>query len=182
MLALISNVPQDLPKHENVFCSGLADPEPHTVADAKPKVIEPFEHVPAHAPRKVTVERRRRLYASLDIEELLLERGIDYGNPTFDAQRWLPLEPFDDTSYDDRLPEEWIDLGYDDEGRFLPLEAKGLWWDEARSGSWKECHVYAYETPENKFSVRWTEKGKETGESGSLLRMQLLFKASSRSA
>ena len=25
---------------------------------------------------------------------------------------WLSLEPFDDTEYDSRLPEEWISYGY----------------------------------------------------------------------
>ncbi|CBZ56170.1 Dynein heavy chain 1, axonemal, related [Neospora caninum Liverpool] len=154
----------------------LAAPVPHKVADVKPKVIEPFEQIPTHAPRKVTVERRRRLYASLDIEELLAERGINYADPQFDSERWLPLDPFDDTTYDDRLPEEWMLLGYDEQGQFLPLEAKGLRRDEGGSGTWKDCHVYGYDGESHTFSVRWVVDNNESEETAELLRMQLLFK------
>jgi hypothetical protein len=43
------------------------------VADVDPKVMEPFEPIPGRPPRKVVVDRQRKLFASLEIEELLLE-------------------------------------------------------------------------------------------------------------
>jgi hypothetical protein len=43
------------------------------VADVDPKVMEPFEPIPGKPPRKVVIDRQRKLFASLDIEELLLE-------------------------------------------------------------------------------------------------------------
>jgi len=81
------------------------------VADVDPKVMEPFEPIPGRPPRKVVIDRQRKLFASLDIEELLLELGIDYRNPPNNPADWLPLEPFDDTEYDCRQPEEWITFG-----------------------------------------------------------------------
>ena len=50
------------------------------VADVDPKVMEPFIPIPGKPPRKVVVDRQRKLFASLDIEQLLLELGIDYKN------------------------------------------------------------------------------------------------------
>jgi dynein heavy chain len=51
------------------------------VSDPDPKVMEPFKPIPGKPPRKVVVDRQRKLYASLNIEELLIELGIDYRNP-----------------------------------------------------------------------------------------------------
>ena len=95
------------------------------VADVDPKVsfffcnsnalqvMEPFQPIPGRPPRRVVIDRQRKLFASLDIEELLIELGIDYRYEPKNPSDWLPLEPFDDTEYDCRLPEEWIDLAYD---------------------------------------------------------------------
>jgi dynein heavy chain len=81
------------------------------VADVDPKVMEPFLPIPGKPPRKVVIDRQRKLFSSLDIEELLLELGIDYTNPEPTPADWLPLEPFDDTEYDCREPSEWIAYG-----------------------------------------------------------------------
>jgi len=35
--------------------------------------MEPFEPIPGKPPRKVVIDRQRKLFASLDIEELLAE-------------------------------------------------------------------------------------------------------------
>lgn len=93
------------------------------VADPDPKVMEPFMPIPGKPPRKVVIDRQRKLFASLSIEELLLELGIDYRNPQQNQSDWLPLEPFDDQEYDCRLPGEWLELGLDDEGNFSPIPA-----------------------------------------------------------
>lgn len=51
------------------------------VADPDPKVMEPFNPIPGKPPRKVVIDRQRKLFASLDIEDLLMELGINYRNP-----------------------------------------------------------------------------------------------------
>lgn len=68
---------------------GLAEPPAFDAAPVEPKVIAPKEHLPSYAPRRVTVERRRRAYEALDIEHLLVERGINYQDPYFEAKSWL---------------------------------------------------------------------------------------------
>jgi dynein heavy chain len=99
--------------------------------------MEPFVPIPGKPPRKVVIDRQRKLFASLNIEELLLELGIDYRNPEATQADWLPLEPFDDTEYDCRLPEEWISYGFDEDIRFNPIPGKGLWRDEDGRGVWR---------------------------------------------
>ena len=51
------------------------------VADIEPKVFEPYILIPGRTPRKVAVERKRKLYSSVSIEKLLKEEGIDYNKP-----------------------------------------------------------------------------------------------------
>ncbi|XP_025927284.1 dynein heavy chain 1, axonemal [Apteryx rowi] len=94
----------------------------------KPKVQIPFQRLPGQCPRKVEIERRRRLYLSLDIAQLLANEGIDSNQlmprhhepdnmPTIEDKRdpifpiYLPLKIFDNEEYDCRTPEEWILLG-----------------------------------------------------------------------
>lgn len=73
----------------------------------------PYVNPPGGVPRKIVIERKKRLYESQNIEELLKAEGIDYSQPTTTSkyENYLPLEIFDDTEYDPRTPEEWIELG-----------------------------------------------------------------------
>lgn len=68
--------------------SELATASKSDTAVVEPKVIAAKEHQPSCAPRRVTVERKRRAYEALDIEQLLIERGVNYGDPQFEAKRW----------------------------------------------------------------------------------------------
>ena len=45
-------------------------------------------HPPSQVPRKVTIERKRRAYDALDIEQLLAERGVCYQDPNYETKRW----------------------------------------------------------------------------------------------
>jgi len=76
------------------------------VSEVDPKVFEPYVPIPGRAPRKVVIERKKKLFESLNIETMLNEAGIDYSRH---IPAWLPLEPFDNYSYNERLPSEWID-------------------------------------------------------------------------
>ena len=100
----------------------------------EPKVQVPFVPEPGKPPRKIEIERRRRLWAQMDITELLQRQGVDFSaadgcvvvicyrivllKVVLFSPWWLrsmklykgylPLEAFDDTSFDPREPEEWI--------------------------------------------------------------------------
>ncbi|NWI86599.1 DYH1 protein, partial [Pitta sordida] len=98
------------------------------VESFKPKVQIAFQRLPGQTPRKVEIERRRRLYLTFDIAELLASKGIDSNElmprhydpdnlPTIEKTKdsvfpiYLPLKVFDNDEYDCRTPEEWISLG-----------------------------------------------------------------------
>ncbi|XP_032448113.1 dynein heavy chain 1, axonemal [Lynx canadensis] len=94
----------------------------------EPKVQVPFLVLPGQCPRKIEIERRKRLYLSLDIEQLLAHEGIDSDklmprhpdphhpqtieqghDPLFPI--YLPLKVFDNEEFDCRTPSEWINMG-----------------------------------------------------------------------
>lgn len=141
------------------------------VADVDPKVMEPFDPIPGRPPRKVVIDRQRKLFASLDIEELLLELGIDYRNPNENPADWLPLEPFDDTEYDSRMPEEWISFGEQADGTFQPIPGKGLYKDKDGAGFWRPVLIHSYDAENQKFVGYWDG----TNDYMELTRVNLLF-------
>lgn len=94
----------------------------------EPKVQVPFQVLPGQCPRKIEIERRKRQYLSLDIEQLLASEGIDSNqlmprhpdpkhpqtieqghDPLFPI--YLPLKVFDNEEFDCRTPREWMDMG-----------------------------------------------------------------------
>lgn len=141
------------------------------VADPDPKVMEPYQAIPGKPPRKVVIDRQRKLFASLDIEELLLELGIDYRNPHPNPADWLPLEPFDDLEYDCRLPHEWIDMGYDENGKFAPIPAQGLCKYEDGSAEWKPVLIESWDEERSVYCGQWDM----SSEYVELTRINLLF-------
>jgi len=141
------------------------------VADPDPKVMEPFLPIPGKPPRKVVIDRQRKLFASLDIEELLVELGIDYRQPQPNQADWLPLEPFDDLEYDCRLPREWIELGVDMEERFAPIPAQGLQKNKDGSCEWKAVLIETWDEERAVYCGQWDM----TCEYVELTRINLLF-------
>ncbi|CAO2638238.1 Dynein axonemal heavy chain 1 [Lemmus lemmus] len=94
----------------------------------EPKVQVPFYVLPGQCPRKTEIERRKRQYLSLDIEQLLANEGIDSNklmprhpdpqhpqtieqghDPLFPI--YLPLKVFDNEEFDCRTPKEWLNMG-----------------------------------------------------------------------
>ena len=133
--------------------------------------MEPFKPIPGKPPRKVVVDRQRKLFASLDIEELLLELGIDYRNPQENPADWLPLEPFDDLEYDCRLPHEWIEMGRDENGTFNPIPAQGLFKYEDESAEWKAVLIDSWDEERAAYCGHWDG----SNEYVQLTRINLLF-------
>jgi dynein heavy chain len=136
--------------------------------------MEPFEPIPGKPPRKVVIDRQRKLFASLDIQELLLEFDIDYSEPEDKKVSWLQLEAFDDTEYDSRMPEEWIEYGRQEDGQFFPIPGKGLRKDKNGTGTWQHVLIYEYDEEKEKFVGNWDDEGQERVE---LTRINLLFNA-----
>lgn len=69
--------------------------------------MEPFDPIPGRVPRKVAIDRKKKEYASYEIEKLLLLENVDINNPDKNVE-WLPIELFDDTTFDDFSNEEWM--------------------------------------------------------------------------
>jgi dynein heavy chain len=65
----------------------------------------PYETGPGQTPRKIKIERNKRLYMEQDIEKLLEEKGVSLKKT--DEPEIFPLEAFDDFSFDPRPAEEW---------------------------------------------------------------------------
>ena len=123
----------------------------------------------AAVPRRVAVERRRREFAEASLEELLRQRGIDYGStPGGDTARahsastaehtaTLPLEAFDSSDFEVRPEAAWVALGVDDvsgqqrgvPGQALCLQADG-------TGDWRPCRAVAWDARAARFAVAWT--------------------------
>lgn len=73
----------------------------------EPKVQEPVNSRRGHAPRTVVIERIKKVFSQIGIEDALATYGLDLSQG---AQGMLPLEPFDDKRFDCRSPEEWLRL------------------------------------------------------------------------
>eukprot|EP00930_Biecheleria_cincta_P014239 TRINITY_DN1233_c0_g1_i1.p1 TRINITY_DN1233_c0_g1~~TRINITY_DN1233_c0_g1_i1.p1 ORF type:complete len:4262 (-),score=887.85 TRINITY_DN1233_c0_g1_i1:333-13118(-) len=136
------------------------------IEKVEPKVIDVYQHLPGDCPRKVTVERRRKWFESLDVERLLAERSCHF-QAGWDREFWLQLDDFDSTEFDIRTPEEWIHQGYQPDGNFLPLQAKALRWQDDGSGIWEQCTVERVKNLDDgkgtkHFELRWSSKGTET--------------------
>ena len=96
----------------------------------------PYKVDSGMTPRKLEIERRKRQYAksAQHLEQLLQSEGVSSSSelmpvaeqtsrallgrsgdgrpvPTFPS--FLPLEVFDDTEYECRTPQEWVDMGED---------------------------------------------------------------------
>ncbi|XP_044735428.1 dynein axonemal heavy chain 1-like [Chrysoperla carnea] len=150
------------------------------VQTLKPKVQLQHKVGAKELPRKVEIERRRRDYASKDINEILTHLGIqkaqlipvdvlqeltNYNHARlYKRQNYLPLELFDDEEYDDRTASDWMDVGYLEGVRhpmpakaFLPTPVQKL--DKQKSNdlnslySWINVAVANYEKKRKLFTV-----------------------------
>lgn len=66
----------------------------------------PFDTEPGKTPRKIAIDRKKRIYLKQDIEEFLNEEETSLIQN--DEFHFLPLESFDDSSYDPRTASEWL--------------------------------------------------------------------------
>ena len=194
----------------------------------EPKVARPFLNRADQTPRKIELERKKRLYSSLEVSKLVeteldklkqmghlpkyishvkakktvLGAGIaevgggveleDHGiekqhidqDEAYDVSQLLPLEAFDDTEYDVRTVDDWLDMtAFSDEfnENSIPLENKvpaksnrnqkrGIIkpsYPDIRFAvvplpakafdgfEWRDCIVIAYDDTCNLWKVKW---------------------------
>ena len=128
----------------------------------EPKLIAPFKPQPGKPPRRIAIERTKRLYKSQNVEELLKQQGVDYQLHAINVDHetgknsFLPLQIFDDTEFEPRNPEEWAQLGTNEEG-VCCVPAKGLRLGPDNKGSFIPCEMVEYRAEDNIYVVRWTD-------------------------
>ena len=76
----------------------------------EPKVFSPHKKTQGHAPRRIEVERKKRQFASVDLNENLKNNGVieflknEKANGSRDN---MPLHLFDNTDFESRPIEDW---------------------------------------------------------------------------
>ena len=128
------------------------------LAAFEPKVLSAFEQEPGKAPRRIEIERRKRLFLAQDIEELLRQDGVDFNVMVPEEKRsYLPLAAFDDDTFDSRTTEEWLTLRMQ-HGENLGVPARALMRKDvhfAEEGTWDPCVMVDYDEQEDRFLVQW---------------------------
>jgi dynein heavy chain len=131
---------------------------------SEPKVMVPFEHCRGRVPRKIEVERRRRRYDTMDPSKLLEVAGLSLEAIAKKSNDQLPIEVFDDTSYETRNPQEWLEIARspdNESSRFLP--ALGIRSVRPKSGgdetfTIEPCRVIDWNAKANQLRVYWGAK------------------------
>ena len=125
------------------------------------------------------IERKKRLYATLDVAAILRAHGIDFSQP-IPASSSIPLESFDDEKYEVRTLEEWLHLGTPEPGPGEPasqgqccVPGCALRMRKDGTGDWVECRMLAWDAAEARFVVRFVDTQREAQVS----RLHLMFLA-----
>ncbi|KPI89108.1 putative dynein heavy chain [Leptomonas seymouri] len=131
----------------------------------EPKVQVPYAYKRGRMPRDVEIERRRRLYDSQNVDHLLEVSGLTWRMLARRSAQSLPLEIFDDTSYDCRNPSEWMAMAATaatPSARFLPAEGV-FHCEESDTFVLRPCRVVGWVEDTNTLQLRWGSTD-ETGE------------------
>ncbi|TYZ61500.1 hypothetical protein PybrP1_006824 [[Pythium] brassicae (nom. inval.)] len=163
------------------------DPALKEDGEIEPKVFVPYartEHLP---PRKVEVERKKRLYESANVGELLKKRlesiqqtsmftkvSEDASGTARAVIDSLGLHLFDDESYEIHSPEDWIQLGRRQDGSVrIPITA--LYTVRGLSSFWCDAHVIGYRADTQTYAVQFQRNKK--AEVAEARRLDICFKA-----
>ena len=150
----------------------------------EPKVMSQFKTAPGKTPRKIEIERRKRQYAAMDLEELLAAQGIDYRLPQAERDAssafpsYLPLEPFDDQEYEVRTPAEWLLLGVQNNS-MCGVPAAAVIFDQAGVGTWVPVLVVDYDTSASAYVIVPRDASPSTTSYSLIARIHLYFVAES---
>ena len=153
-----------------------AVPDARSSRADEPRVFAPRERRAGKTPRRIQVERRRRQFTSQSLDELLVAQGVDYSRAAPDGAgegeaSLLPLEAFDDTSFEIHEPADWMALADEDgttvEGPGVP--GRGLFRHDDGSGTWTPCRAVAWDAAEHLFTVVWGDTASADSKNASLL-------------
>ncbi|KAL7709319.1 dynein heavy chain cytosolic putative [Lotmaria passim] len=137
----------------------------------EPKVQVPYAYKRGRVPRDVEIERRRRLYDSQNVNHLLEVSGLTWEVLARRSAQSLPLEIFDDTSFDCRNPSEWMAMAASAPtaaARFLPAE--GVFHNTATDVfELRPCRVVSWAEETNTLQLRWgaTDEAAKSASQGS---------------
>lgn len=142
----------------------------------EPKVQLSFETKPGETPRKIEIERKKRLFSTQSIQ-LLIDHEVKKAFGTKEISNYSQLlnyETFDNTEFEQRTLEEWLDLKMDNAAGdiLIPEESTGEWVDKTapkhilfakipipavalRRKAWVPCLVVAYDSLQELWKVQW---------------------------
>ncbi|KAL4440889.1 hypothetical protein ABPG74_009302 [Tetrahymena malaccensis] len=129
------------------------------VSSVNPKVMEPYDPIPGQVPRKVAIDRKKKQFASYQLEDLMLYLNVDFNQPDTQCE-WLPLELFDDSTFDENSSFEWLDRtkGDEEESDFHPLTGRALFKNsEDNKFYYQKVEITSYTKETNKYKGRKLE-------------------------
>ncbi|CAG9466771.1 unnamed protein product [Pedinophyceae sp. YPF-701] len=132
-----------------------------------PKVMVAYETRPGEVPRRVIIERRKRLYDAQDLNSLIVRETArkEREDPAFRRQRIqrakygppvFPLEIFDDCELETRTPQEWVPSIALPPGAPAPPFATGRMArmdDEEGVMTWRACTVEDWDAATGHFKA-----------------------------
>ena len=151
------------PYEDDVSKAPLSHGLPPGPSPLDPKVAVPFKTQPGRPPRRIEVERKKRLFAAQDVAALLRARGVDYarcwdGVDHQSGQRsHLPLDVFDDAELHYRGPEEWLQLAPRVPARALCFPPGTTAASAPASGRWLACEAVSYDAAARRYTVHFAD-------------------------
>ena len=146
------------------------------IAYINPKANEPHELIAGRPPRKVMIDRMKKVYATINIETLLQQVSIDFSRVD-PLESWLPLEFFEDKDLDIFTAEQWIEKAKDPEQGQLYIQGVGLHRDKDGTGKWRRVLINSYDPATEKYQGIWDDTTGEEKEPCALSKIYLLFDA-----
>lgn len=142
-------------KEQYDLMNGLYSKQRPGIAYINPKVNEPIEMISGRPPRKVMIDRMKKVYSTININSLLKKKNIDYSVPN-PLDEWLPLEFFDDKEHDIYTSEEWIQKAKSTETlSTLFIPGVGLKIESDGSGTWNRVLINNYNNEKEVYLGYW---------------------------
>ena len=128
-------------------------------------MYSPHKNRRGQVPRRIEVERKKRLFKIVDLTEKLRENGvIAYLKQLFDQKVThpfdsIPLTLFDSTEFESRPLDEWLNLIVTSLPAGLPARAMRVYQDNEDHTVliWSDCHIMKYNHDTELFDILFDE-------------------------